>query len=370
MQHSLATMVRNHLRRAAIAGGLEAAHALARAGLMAEARGRGAIFTLHHVRPKDHRAFDPNAHLEITPTFLEKTILTLKRRGHRFVALEELPACLASADKGPVACFTLDDGYRNNLEWALPVFERHGVPFTVFVTAGYVDRTHTLWWETLADLLSARHEFRFDFGDGAELVSSGTSAQKQTAFDRIASYVHGADEARAVAALNRAALEHGIDPFAITEQLTLDESGLRALIASPLASLGAHTISHRALARLNDDEARREIASSAARVEAITGRPPLTVAYPYGFRPTVSARDHRLAAGLGFAVAVTTEPGTLSPGVNLHAVPRISLNGHFQSARYVSALASGIPFRLLHDSLGRNRFKDKIMQHFKVLQRP
>ncbi len=26
--------------------------------------------------------------------------------------------------------------------------------------------------------------------------------------------------------------------------------------------------------------------------------------------------------------------------------------------------------RLLHDSLNRNRFKDKIMQHFKVLQRP
>ncbi|MQW94149.1 hypothetical protein GHK48_13890 [Sinorhizobium fredii] len=28
------------------------------------------------------------------------------------------------------------------------------------------------------------------------------------------------------------------------------------------------------------------------------------------------------------------------------------------------------PATLLHDSLNRNRFKDKIMQHFKVLQRP
>ncbi|ASY71921.1 hypothetical protein SF83666_b52720 (plasmid) [Sinorhizobium fredii CCBAU 83666] len=26
--------------------------------------------------------------------------------------------------------------------------------------------------------------------------------------------------------------------------------------------------------------------------------------------------------------------------------------------------------RLLHDSSNRNRFKEKIMQHFKVLQRP
>ncbi|AFL49204.1 peptidoglycan/xylan/chitin deacetylase (PgdA/CDA1 family) [Sinorhizobium fredii] len=346
MKHSLAKMVRNHLRRAAIAGGLEAAHLLARVGLMGKARGRGAVFTLHHVRPKGHRDFDPNAHLEITPAFLEKTILMLKRDGYRFVALEELPEWLASVDDRPFACFTLDDGYRNNLEWALPVFEKHGVPFTVFVTAGYVDRTHTLWWETLADLLSACREFRFDFGDGAVSVSSGTYRQKQAAFDRIAAYIHGVDEASAVAALNRTANACGIDPFAITGRLTLDESGLRDLISSPLARLGAHTISHRALARLDDDEARREIASSAARVAAITGRPPSTIAYPYGYRSTVSARDHRLAADLGFTVAVTTEPGTLSSGVNLHAVPRISLNGHFQSERHVSALASGIPFRL------------------------
>ncbi|APG90266.1 polysaccharide deacetylase family protein [Sinorhizobium americanum] len=347
MQQLVAKIVRNHLRRAAIAGGLEAAHLLGRAGLMGEARGLGAVFTLHHVRPRDRRDFDPNAHLEITPAFLEKTIVTLKRGGYRFVALEDLPACLASTDDRPFASFTLDDGYRNNLEWALPVFEQHAVPFTVFVTAGYVDRSHTLWWETLADLLSISRELRFDFGDGAVPLSSGTLVQKRAAFDRIALFIHSTDEASAVAALNRAALAQGIDPFAITERLTLDESGLRALIASPLASLGAHTISHRALARLDDDEACREIATSAARVAAITGRPPLTIAYPYGYGSTVSDRDHRLAADLGFTVAVTTEPGTLSADVNLHAVPRISLNGHFQSERYVAALASGIPFRLL-----------------------
>lgn len=340
-------MVRNNIKRAVIAGGLNAAHVLARAGLMAGARGRGAVFTLHHVRPKLERAFDPNAHLEITPGFLEDTILALERGGYRFVPLEDLPGCLVSADERPFACFTLDDGYRNNLEYAQPLFERYGVPFTIFVTAGYVDRTHTLWWETLADLLSVRREVRFDFGAGAETLATGTLAQKQAAFDRVAAHIHSADEASAVAALNSIAAEQGIDPYAITERLTLDEDGLRASINCPLASLGAHTISHRAVARLSDDEARREISTSAARVEAIAGRRPLSFAYPYGFRPTVSPRDHRLVADFGFAVAVTTEPGTLSSGANPHALPRISLNGHFQNTRHVAALASGIPFRLV-----------------------
>ena len=346
MKHGFAGLVRYHAKRAAITGGLEAAHLLARARLMGAARGRGAIFTLHHVRPKVARAFDPNAHLEISPEFLEEAIVTLKRDGYRFIPLDDLPACLASADTRPFACFTLDDGYRNNLDHALPVFERHGVPFTVFVTAGYIDRSHTLWWETLADLLSVCSRFRFDFGAGEEAVASENLAQKQAAFDRIAAYVHGSDEAHALATLNRAAQEHGIDPLAITERLTLDEVGLRSLIRSPLASLGGHTISHRALARLGDDEASREISASAERVGTITGRRPTSFAYPYGDRLAVSPRDHRLAAELGFAVAVTTQPGMLSEAANPHALPRISLNGHFQAARYVTALGSGIPFRL------------------------
>jgi len=346
MRQGLGRLVRNHVRRAAIAGGLEAAHLVARSGLLPEARGRGAIFTLHHVRPRRERAFDPNAHLQITPDFLENAIRALRRDGHRFVALEDLPAHLNSADPRPLACFTLDDGYRNNLEFALPIFERHHVPFTVFVTAGYVDRTHTLWWETLADWLSSSREIRFDFGAGEEAIATAGLVQKQAAFDRIAAHIHGGEEARAVAVLNHAAALHGIDPLAITDRLTLAEAGLRALLESPLASLGAHTISHRGLARLSEEEARREIMASIVRVEQIAGRRPASFAYPYGFRPTVSRRDHRLAAELGLRVAVTTEPGTLSSSPNLHALPRISLNGHFQSPRYVSALASGIPFRI------------------------
>ncbi|WP_104664794.1 polysaccharide deacetylase family protein [Ensifer adhaerens] len=340
-------MIRTIVRRAAIAGGLEVAGGLSRAGLMAGARGRGAIFTLHHVRPKPARAFDPNAHLEITPDFLDVALTTLKRDGYRFVALEHLPEALATKG-GPVACFTLDDGYRNNLEHARPIFERHQAPFTVFVAGGFVDRTHTLWWETLADLLATNETLRFDFGRGLETLHVSATAQRQAVFNRIAAFIHSHDEAKAIACLNAAALDHGIDPLAITERLTLDEAGLRRLDESPLASLGAHTISHRSVARLTDAEARREIEESLRRVEAITGRRPLTFAYPYGDAPAVSPRDHGIAADLGFTLAVTTQPGTLAAWMQsgLHALPRISLNGHFQRSRYVSALASGIPFRL------------------------
>ncbi|WP_426229423.1 polysaccharide deacetylase family protein [Pararhizobium sp. DWP3-4] len=340
-------MLRQAAKRSAITGGLTIAGLLHSLGLMRQARGRGAIFTLHHVRPKQARAFDPNAHLEITPEFLDMTITVLKRDEYRFIALDALPAHLASGDRRPVAIFTLDDGYRNNLDHAAPIFSRHGVPFTVFVAGGFIDRTHTLWWETLADLLEGQSQLSFDFGAGKETVALGSLHEKQAAFDRFADFVHSIDEATAIARLNQTAQTLGIDAIKITAAMTLDEAGLKALIENPLASLGAHTISHRSVTRLSDETARAEIDLSARRVEQITGYRPKSLAYPYGFASAVSARDHRLAANLGFTTAVTTQPGTLSDTVNTAALPRISLNGHFQKAGYVSALASGIAFKLM-----------------------
>ena len=334
-------------KRAAITGGLFAARAVQAAGLMGSARGRGAIFTLHHVRPKRARLFDPNAHLEITPDFLDAAILRLKRDGYRFIALDALPAHLASGDDRPVALFTLDDGYRNNLDHAAPVFARHGVPFTVFVAGGFIDRSHTLWWETLADLLEGQTSLPFDFGGGIETVPCASHLQKQAAFERVAAFIHRADEAEAITQLNTVAASCGIDAGGIATGLTLDEDGLRRLVENPLASLGGHTISHRALARLGNEAAREEMERSATRIEAITGSRPVSFAYPYGDRASVSPRDRELAKALGFAVAVTTDPGVLIRDADMTALPRISLNGHFQKAGHVGALASGIPFRLM-----------------------
>ncbi|MDQ0319431.1 peptidoglycan/xylan/chitin deacetylase (PgdA/CDA1 family) [Pararhizobium capsulatum DSM 1112] len=340
-------MLKRFVKSTLITGGLETARIVKMAGLMKAARGRGAIFTLHHVRPRRPRLFDPNAHLEITPEFLDTAISTLKAEGYRFVALENLPQELTAEGRAPIAVFTLDDGYRNNIEHAAPVFSRYSVPFTVFATRGFIERTHGLWWETLADLMEAKNSLTFDFGAGPETLPLDTAARKHQAFGRFADYVGTGDEATAVAAIDVLARANGIEPLSITEKLTLDEGGLKQLVDNSLAQLGVHTVSHRALSRLSDEEVRAELNRSIEIIEQITGNRPTTLAYPYGFLSAVSARDRQLARALGLTVAVTTQPGTLDAAQELTALPRISLNGHFQKAAYVGALASGIPFRMM-----------------------
>ncbi|WP_105373251.1 polysaccharide deacetylase family protein [Neorhizobium huautlense] len=344
----LKALWRRDVKRRLVAGGLDMAAALARAGMFPNARGRGAIFTLHHVRPKKNRPLQPSGHLEVTPDFLSEAIERLSAEGYEFIPLADVPGRLTAPAKQPFAAFTLDDGYKNNAEYALPVFARHGVPFTVFVTRGFAERTHSMWWETLAELLGREREVTFDFGEGAEAMDLTSEARKFDAFDRFSAYVAGVDEAAAVARIDALARKHGIDPLEITSDLTMEPKELRLLGAHPLASLGAHTISHRAVGRLSPQDARDEMRQSADYVEQLTGRRPDTIAYPYGTRHAVSERDHLIASELGFSVAVTTQPGTLCDKSRhrLTGLPRISLNGYYQEPRYVSALASGIPFAL------------------------
>jgi peptidoglycan/xylan/chitin deacetylase (PgdA/CDA1 family) len=346
----LGTTTKRLLKGAAIRAGLEGV-ALARADLLwPAAAGRGVIFTLHHVRPAAGHAHDPNALLSITPQFLDRAIRVAAGAGLTPVPLEDLPRLLADPkDERRFVAFTLDDGYRDNAEHAAPVFRRHGVPYTIFITKGFVERTRSMWWQTAEALTREKPAFRLDFGRGEEEVRTDTLTAKQTAFDRIAAFVQSADEDRAVAALDAAAKAEGIDPLAITGRLTMDEAALRELSRDPLARLGAHTLTHVNLKRVDAARLRNEIEGSGEAVAAYAGRRPASFAYPYGFKAAVGEREIRAAYEAGFAIAVTTQPGVLGPHnlANPTAYNRVSLNGLYQKPRYVRALISGIPFKLL-----------------------
>ncbi|MCZ8179205.1 MAG: polysaccharide deacetylase family protein [Rhizobium sp.] len=345
----MAGRFKQRLKQAVITGGLEASFLLSRLGLTTGLKGRGVIFTLHHVRPADPRPFQPNKHLEITPDFLDAAILALRGRGYRFVRLEDVPAALAEPDGAPpFAVFTLDDGFRNNRDHALPVFARHGVPFTIFVCKGLSERSHTMWWDTAAALIERRDRLTVCLPADRLDLDCSTTARKSAAFSALAELLMKGDETRGVAQLDAAANAAGINPHALVSELVMDHDELADLARHPLVSYGAHTVSHRGLSALTDEELLREFNESADYVAGITGSRPLTFAYPYGDARSATRRTAGYADWAGFKLSVTTRPGTLHPGLmeNPQLLPRISLNGLYQKRRYVEALASGLPSRL------------------------
>lgn len=346
---AFARNAKRHVRYALIRAGLEAT-ALARAGrFWPAAAGRGVVFTLHHVRPDDG-GYAPNALLSITPEFLDQAIGVALGCGLTPVHLDELPALLADpSDRRRFCSFTLDDGYRDNAEHAAPVFRRHGVPYTIFITKGFVERSRTIWWETAERLTARASRIEIDLGAGLERLELAGDAARLAAYDRIVDMVATLDEDEAIARLDAAARAAGIEPMDIVRELVMDESELARLTRDPLARLGAHTLTHPNMRRIGDARLKREIVESAEAVQSYCGRWPRAFAYPYGFRAAVGDREVEAVADAGFAIAVTTQPAVLDGRVVSRptATGRVSLNGYYQKPRYVEALISGVPFRFM-----------------------
>jgi len=343
---SLRAIAMKQLRNNVIRAGLDAlyfsgAHHLLRPILA----GVGAIFMLHHVRPARDDMFQPNQHLEITPDFLREVLAHVRALGVDIVSMDEAHRRMRERDFARrFACFTFDDGYRDNRDHALPVMRDHNAPFTVYVASDFAEGSGRLWWVALERVIARASAIDIE-RDGATLSLDAHDADtKQAAFQQAHDWLQTlASDAEVQREVSKLCARHGVDDAAIPRELCMSWPELRSFAADPLVTIGAHTISHCNLARESEAEAVRQMRGSRERIEAELQRPALHFAYPYGYRTAAAAREFAMARELGFATAVTTRPGMIFPenAEHLTALPRVSLNGNYQTTRFLSVLTSG-----------------------------
>ena len=312
-------------------------------------RGIGTVFMLHRVCEPTATGFAPNRILEVTPTFLEALLLHLKELDIDCITLNEAVERIERGDKARrFAVFTLDDGYRDNLTVAAPIFERHQVPFTVYLATSLPDGAAELWWVALERIIATGHELNVCFINGEKVFATRSDVDKNAAWQAIYWRLRESGETYLRTQVKRLAAEHGIDMGAITRELAMNWDELRQLAQSPYAHIEAHTASHIALAHMSADDARADIAHGIARHENELGARPTHFSYPYGDPTSAGARDFELVKEFGFRSATTTRKGLIHPrhAQAMTALPRLSLNGDFQDLRMVDVLMNGLPFTL------------------------
>ena len=251
-------------------------------------RGMGSILMLHHVRNEPDRDFAPNSHLSVSPEFLDIAILRLKQEGYRFVSMDKMSALLESGEGSrmeyPVIAITLDDGYRDNLIHAAPIFRRHRVPFTVYVAPGLVDAKDTLWWEDLEQVILQRKKVVVDLPGGQRVFETATASAKHNAYKDLlkilVSQVSEEQQREIVSGLSKA---YNHDAAAHVKNQVMSWQELKHICKDPLCTIGAHTMGHYALARLPEDQAREEMKKSRDKIQEMLGNPVEHFAYPYGY---------------------------------------------------------------------------------------
>jgi peptidoglycan/xylan/chitin deacetylase (PgdA/CDA1 family) len=197
-----------------------------------------------------HKVNDrPGNRMSVPVGLFDEQMDQLRQLGYTVVGLESVLAHFAGGDPLPPrsVLITFDDGYRDNLENALPVLRRYGYPAVLFVPIGYLDEERPL-----------PHE------EG--LAASGI-VNSTLGWDELAD---------------------------------LEAGGIR---------IESHGISHRPLADLELDEAAREIVLSKLRLEEQLGRPVRAFAYVKGSEAHYRPVHLSLLRQAGYDVAFTSVSG-------------------------------------------------------------
>ncbi|TIL37796.1 MAG: polysaccharide deacetylase [Mesorhizobium sp.] len=307
--------------------------------------GIGAILMLHRVTATPEKPDSVNRHLNIAPEFLDAVIADMKAHGYAFVTLDEAIERIKAGGKGgQFAAITADDAYRDNMTEALPVLEKHGAPITIYVAPGLINGAADLWWEVVEDIVSARNRLVLTTPNGPVTIDCSTPGKKIQAFARLHDYLTlevREEDQRAV--LRELARSNGIE-LGARQSLLMNWDEIRAMAGHPLVTIGAHTVNHRNLKRLSEADARHEVDGVSGILQAELGEAPRHFAYPYGYASAVGDREVGFARDAGYVSAVTTRHGVLRAehAGFLHALPRISVNGRYQSVAHIRTMLSGV----------------------------
>lgn len=280
-------------------------------------------------------------HQVYTPPFLAETMgwrmtpeifreqIEYVARNHTILSSSELEEFVNGNRPFPqnALVLTFDDGYRDVHDVALPILQKLGLPATVFITTGSVDRQESIWSNKIYYYfhLTQKKEFSLAFPDGSKIDGSwDTPIQKRSIILRANRALKQLSEKNLQSAIQALALALDVpvdaDPIELLPMLTWDM--IRSLRNSSIFSVGAHTVNHPILSRCDSGVQRFELEESRNRIRVETGEECRYLAYPNGQIQDFTEQTRQLAREVGYALAFKFCPDLSGHKIDPMAVPR------------------------------------------------
>jgi peptidoglycan/xylan/chitin deacetylase (PgdA/CDA1 family) len=259
-----------------------------------------------------------NDGIEVTDKYLDFLIDYYLKNNFKPASINDLTDILNSKSNNRYVIFTFDDGYADNYENALPIFEKYQVPFTIYLTVDFIKHKQFAWWYFIEDLIRENTTIEYHDNSVIKVNNCDTLNCKNQFFIQLREIIQKQPHALAyLIEKYKPNLEKYYDLF-----LTMEH--LKSLRKNKLVTLGAHSISHPSLAKVSDEQSFNEIYQSKIELEALLNKPIIHFSYPFGTKKDVGERELRNVSKAGYKTALTTTYGDVhTNNFDLLNLPRI-----------------------------------------------
>ena len=216
---------------------------------------------------------------------------------------------------------TFDDGYADNEALAAPILKRLGLSATFFVSTGFLDGG-CMWNDRVIEAIRACRADAIDMRPmGLELYPLHSDGARRDAIASLLKAIKHLESGPRACAVDDIVAAAGVRG---TPSLMMRADQVRRLRAMGM-EIGAHTITHPILTRLDPDAAERELAGSKAYLQEILRERVDLFAYPNGVPGQDYAAEHvEMARECGFKAAVSTAWGAASARSHRFQLPRFT----------------------------------------------
>lgn len=246
--------------------------------------------------------------------------------------------------------FTFDDGYLDNYEIAMPVLMKYSIPAVFFVSAGPLVNREPYWIDSLnsylCNLISAEAKAFIALNDNFhsllnEYLRVGHDSRGAVA-RKILLYLKSADdkERHSIMAYISDCLKKRGEQYMDSQVLDLKQA--TDMVMNGFV-IGAHTVSHPVLSKLDYNQCREEILDSISLLHN-HGVQINCFAYPFGEDADIGDSAPRILKEAGIKIGVTTEEDVVSKKDNQWLLPRkvVSNQSVSQISLRLERLAWGI----------------------------
>jgi peptidoglycan/xylan/chitin deacetylase (PgdA/CDA1 family) len=251
------------------------------------------------------------------PVLLEKCLAYAQKKQFQFASIDELVLMAMKGEnpKRPTLCFTMDDGYLDQLTVLTPIFLKYNAKPTIFVLSDFSDNIDWPWDAKLIYLSQTTSVTSVDIKINDEILALDFSSQEQRIKSRrrmTGVAKHLADETQdAFLCMLEEKLAVTLPKTAPKEFAPADWESLRQYQKLGL-SIGSHGKTHKVFTTLSNEKIRAELTISKDRLLTEIPEASNVFCYSSGTDEDYSVNHCPLVAEANFIAAVSAKPGNLT----------------------------------------------------------